>query len=847
MKRFPGSWARVCGLLRGIALAILATGFESAHAQMPAEWSNQYAELESSLNNRNHFQQVAATTYRREALILAEDRDPADVVLRRTTALLEILRRLPSTDQLESLARELGQLQERNRLIDPADREARRALFADACRVRRLIAFSNPLLNFSEILFIKRHRALYDHMCDQYYGMAAAPGGGLYVLSDAFGPDPQVRDVLENSVVAAPGRLAGQALRGGPLGPATVSFDGMGNRQGTEGQGGTFLSPDLAYDGRTILFAYVENTGDMRHRHHVDPRQGHWAEGRCYHVFSVNVDGSELRQLTDGTWNDFDPCWLPNGRIAFISERRGGYLRCGRVCPTYTLFDMAADGGDINCLSFHETNEWHPSVSNEGLLLWTRWDYIDRHGCAAHMPWVTTLDGRDPRAVHGNFSTRAARPDMEVDCRAIPDSSRLVATAAPHHGQAYGSLVIIDPNQLDDDAMSPVRRITPEAGFPETQGGGQVYGTPWPLSEDFYLCVYDAGMQPGAGQQGGPLLRGNYGIYLVDAWGNRELIYRDPDISCLSPMPLRPRPMPRVAPELATRGPGTNPATRAEETAAAVSPSGTVSVVNVYEALKPWPAGTKITALRVLQVFPMSVPSGAPPHETGVRVTTAGDSMVPVRHVLGTAPVEEDGSAFFSVPANKELFFQALNEQGLAVQSMRSATQVRQGERLVCAGCHVPRHRVSAPSQIVPLALRRAPSALSPDVDGSRPFSYPRLVQPVLDRHCVKCHADNPDKAPNLARDPIVRNWYASYDNLVHKFGFYDYRDPYRTTPGQFGALASRLYQLLQAGHYDVRLPAEDLHRLTLWLDCASMFYGVYEKDEGAAQLRGEVAYPTLE
>ena len=92
-----------------------------------------------------------------------------------------------------------------------------------------------------------------------------------------------------------------------------------------------------------------------------------------------------------------------------------------------------------------------------------------------------------------------------------------------------------------------------------------------------------------------------------------------------------------------------------------------------------------------------------------------------------------------------------------------------------------------------------------------------------------------------------MRNWYASYDSLVHKFGFYDYQDPYRTTPGQFGALASPLYQLLQAGHYDVQLPPEDLHRLTLWLDCTSMFYGVYEKDEGRAQLRGEVAYPTLE
>ena len=111
----------------------------------------------------------------------------------------------------------------------------------------------------------------------------------------------------------------------------------------------------------------------------------------------MNIDGSGLEQLTDGTWNDFDPCWLPNGRIAFVSERRGGYLRCGRVCPTYTLFDMGADGGNIRCLSYHETNEWHPSVTHDGRIIYTRWDYVDRHGCTAHMPWITTLDGRKSR------------------------------------------------------------------------------------------------------------------------------------------------------------------------------------------------------------------------------------------------------------------------------------------------------------------------------------------------------------------------------------------------------------------------------------------------------------------
>jgi hypothetical protein len=228
-------------------------------------------------------------------------------------------------------------------------------------------------------------------------------------------------------------------------------------------------------------------------------------------------------------------------------------------------------------------------------------------------------------------------------------------------------------------------------------------------------------------------------------------------------------------------------------------------------------------------------------------VASAGDSVVPVRHVLGTAPVEEDGSAYFRAPANKELFFQALDQDGLAVQSMRSATHLHEGEQLTCVGCHEPKSRVAESPGSVPLALRREPSRLKPGVDGSNPFSYPRLVQPVLDRHCVECHAEHADTAPNLGREPLVRNWYASYHSLVRQHGFHNYGDGYRTTPGRFGARASKLYALLEKGHYDVKLSDEELHRLTLWLDSTSMFYGVYEREGGQAQLRGEIARPTLE
>ncbi len=386
--------------------------------------------------------------------------------------------------------------------------------------------------------------------------------------------------------------------------------------------------------------------------------------------------------------------------------------------------------------------------------------------------------------------------------------------------------------------MGPVKRLTPEIDFPETQGGAQVYGTPWPLSEKYYLCVYDPTMRPGMGRQGGGHVRGDYGIYLMDAFGNRELIYRDPEIACQNPMPLRARTRPPVVPDGSIRVPEGQPA------------EATLALVNVYDTLHAWPEEMKIKSLRVYQILPMTVPSGAPPHETSLREPTAGDSVVLTRYVLGTVPVAEDGSAHFTVPARRELFFQALDENGLAVQSMRSATYLQPGERLVCQGCHEPRHESPPSPQETPIAMRREPSQLVPDVDGTNPFSYPRLVQPVLDKHCVACHADNPKTSPRLDREVVVKGrqkWYASYHSLIRDYAFWSYGDRHRTIPGKFGARASKLYKILQDGHYDVKLSEEEMHRVTVWLDSCSVFYGVYEEQGGIAQLEGKVVYPTLE
>ena len=772
------------------------------NTNLEIERKSQFEDLGEQVKSpRAWFDKVAGQAFRAEALLLKDDKGPADVVLRRTEALLADLSGAIEAYEHEKFA---SQLREIRKAIEQAGAQADAPpvtkLFADLCRLRRRIAFANPLLDFDKILFMKGHLAKVDHSCAQYFGHYAKPGGGVYVLSKPFGDNPRLTDLLGSAAVTR-GRL-----KGGPL------------------QGGSFRSLSLSYDASTVFFAYAQ----------CDESKPKWSNERSWHVFKALADGTGLEQLTDGTWNDFDPCLLPNGRLAFISERRGGFGRChNEPQPTYTLFSMRQDGNDIVPLSYHETNEWNPSVNHDGMIVYTRWDYVDRGDCIAHHPWITFPDGRDPRPIQGNYPiARNARPDTEMHVRAIPGSNKYVSTASGHHRQNYGSLVIIDPSVEDDGAMSAVRRLTPEIPFPEVEGDGYVYGTAWPLSEKYYLCVYS----PGG--------RDKLGIYLLDAFGNKELLYRDPEINCIHPIPLRPQIKPPVIPHMTAVG---NPdATSTSAGAGADAPTtGMVACMDVYAGLKPWPKGTRIKALRVVQVFPKTTPLGnSPPIGVADEALTRGS--------LGTAPVESDGSAYFAVPAGKTIYFQALDEEGFAVQSMMSATYVHPGETLGCQGCHEPRHAAPATPSKTPLAFRRPPSALRPDVEESYPVSFPRLVQPVLDKYCVRCHQENAQKkAPVLTAERSDRRneWSKSFMSLVpYAYGESGKpvdRQPVRTTPGEFGARASKLYQLLKKGHYDLKMPPADMRRIVIWLDLNSNYYGDYKHT--AEQARGEQVMPELE
>ena len=263
-----------------------------------AELLGEYNWILEELTNRQKYDAIAAQIYDPQAGILPEDETPNDVIFRRTTAALK---------RLETLAPQAAApFSAPLKALDPASvqfstRKERLEHFEKVAHLRRQILFSDPDLNFDKILFVKKHRATFNHLCDQYYGINLVPGGGIFLLENAFKTDvqPTVKNVLENSVVES-GRLSGSKLTTGAF--ATLALD---------------------YDAQKIAFAYVEAEGNRAHKYHYDLSNGHWERGRCLHIFTANADGSDLRQITDGTWNDFYPCFLPNGCEAARAEGQG--------------------------------------------------------------------------------------------------------------------------------------------------------------------------------------------------------------------------------------------------------------------------------------------------------------------------------------------------------------------------------------------------------------------------------------------------------------------------------------------------------------------------------------------
>ena len=691
---------------------------------------------------------------------------------------------------LRQAAEQLRQPQE---LSEPVRRE----LYLQVRQAVRQMSLANPLLDFDDLLLVKRHPSSYPHMSDQYYGWWSRPGGGLYILENFKTEQAKLRCLTAQ------------------LPPGNV------------------LRPDLSYDAKRILFAHAKFYPGLRdEKNKLD--KANTPEDAFYHLYEMNVDGSGLRRLTHGKYDDFDGRYLPGGEIVFLSTRRGQHIQCGKISgmasidgalpdsyvrcgggperpvAVYTLHRMDAQGGNLRQISAFEEFEWTPSVHHDGRLLYARWDYVDRDGQPYMGLWSTLPDGTNMRAVFGNYDQK---PLAMFEPRSIPGSQKIIFTASAHHAATGGSLVLLDPAK-GDSGDEPLTRLTPEVPFPEIEGWvDNFFANPYPLSEDHYLVAWSN--QP-LSQMAGSFT--GFGVYLFDAFGNLNLIHRDPDISTMYPMPVKPRRRPVEVTSLPDwDGPQT----------------ARMLLVDVYRGLETIPRGT-IEHLRLVGIPVKTHPTM---HNPPMGLTHDD----PGKFVMGTVPVEEDGSAYFHVPSGVNFFIQALDGQGKAVQTMRSVTYVQPGQTYTCVGCH--ESRSTTPPSTFPTAAAREPSKISPGPEGSWPFDYQQLVQPVLQKHCVACHQPGGEDADfDLTAEK-------SYEALTD-YGQPSLRDHIvtrfrqgRSAPGGCAAASSALLKLIEQGHYDVQLDPNDRDRLITWMDTYAQRLGSFSKEQEGQllQLREEM------
>jgi MYXO-CTERM domain-containing protein len=663
-------------------------------------------------------------------------------------------------------------------------------------------------LPFSDLIFIERGIVGADggfptggEIIDQYFGQYGLVGGGLFLLKDFQGAKQKV-DIVAGLKVPEGKTNAGQTL-----------------------SSGTFLSPDLSFDGKTLVFAWSSGGNEK------------WTAKNRFHLFKVDLDGKNLVQLTDGNFDDFHPAWMPNGRIIFVSTRRGGFATDqGHTTPSYTLHSMNSDGTDIIRLSHHVFNEFHPSIANDGRIVYTRYDHIDRDNLAAHHIWWCNPDGSNPLSYGGNYALPldtmgtgpwidgrkdGKRPMAELYPRSIPGSAtKYVAVAGPHHGEAYGTLIIRDLYKVDDNKMGQVTKLTPEVGFPDTADKGTLtYGPAWPLSETLFLTSYDNS------------------LVLLDTSvtpAKRTEYYRTSKgtLRPIYPIPAAPRTAPPKVMDYTVQGERWTPST----------PPATIVVDDVTntDAHGKLPTGVKIKSMRIVQVLPKTTTTGNDPR--------LGYSSYNIAKVsLGTVPVEDDGSVFFEAPIGREILFQLLDEKGMAVQTMRSGTYVHPGENMTCNGCHEEKFSCCVPGG-TPLAAKRAASKMEPELGRVEPINFARHVAPVLTK-CASCHVGKPAAPTLMTKYGDVMDyafWFSGGTNgntePVHGGS--------RSKPGMIGARGSRMGKaLLNDTHQQAQAAGKyndnDVRTLTQWLDLGSDELGSW--DDPATQRLGKLVWPSLD
>ena len=785
---------------------------------------------------------------------------------------------LKRADQLASYAQSCAGDQRRQRVVAaletlkkvhgrsagekrPADLAGHRKWWMEVRRAARDVVLAGPDMDFKEVVFFKAHvRTEGNHpdcLVQNHDRPKERPPGGDVFVQAGMGPADPVRPLI-----------AGQ------LGPGHVQ------------------DMDLWWDADRLVFAYVRQphwgnlqsswgsvpwrrpSGAVVFDHVVGFQDGvFWENGsEPTHLYEINLDGAGLRQLTDDRlYCDREPAYLPNGDVVFSSDRGCGASQCGAAPLAYSdfglpnLFRVSADGKSIERLTYNKDVDRYPHCLSNGLIGYMRWDYQERFWQWPHALWTIRPDGT---MNDGLFKVHFNDPQTVREPRSIPGGQKLVVLACGHHSPPEGAVAVVDPTLGVNNPLG-LRYVTPsvsplEGGLGSSptvaEGGvpdrGGFYRTPWPLSANGFLVSY-------AYHHAGNT---NYAAYYIDVWGNKELIHRDPVMDVLCPMPVRKRPRPTMPPS--HLDPESNYATcyldDVNRDMPGVEP-GTVRYLRISEKLQ-WFFGKN--------------------DNTGPIRWTPGTqhsrnfgywSWSPTR-VIGTVPVEKDGSAYFKVPAGLAVYFQALDENLMEIRRMRSHVEFKPGEFRGCVGCHETKQYVPrADSRGARLAFGREPSLPKPPPWGDVAIvDYEKLVQPIFDGHCVGCHdAKDPNTDLDLtdARDPYgfvqsyrslfgiekdvptplgegFREAYAEIPDLEKDEGaLYEkvkkciyspggllclsnhMSGPEVTQPKQFGSHRSRLVLTLlndEVHRKDVSLSRDEWETLVTWVDANAPYHSTY-------------------
>ena len=616
-------------------------------------------------------------------------------------------------------------------------------------------ALKGGKLGFGEMLVIQRHvlnpTHVYTYHCEGFRG-----GGGLFVYDLAGGTMRKLVDSPE----------------------------------------GQIIDYDLSHDGKTVLFSWRKTGRDM------------------HQMYTIPLTGGKPKQLTDGPHYNYNGCWLPDGDIAFLSTRKSQFAYCW-TSPVGIIHRMKPDGSAVRRISGNYLNDFTPSVTNDGRLIYGRWEYVDRPAIPIQSLWTLNPDGTGLSVFYGN---RVLSPATFIEPRAIPGSTAILCTMTAHNGPCRGAIGILDPIH-GNNAQASIRNLTPEVniGRVDRGSGNSVrgpYESPYPLDGELFLC-----------SRAGTIL-------LRDYDGTKQVTVLPPrgGIGFYFPQPVRPRSRPPVRPSsLPAKAP----------------PWATMYLRNVYNGLEPHVRPGEIKQIAVVQEIEKSGFAHVNQRAFGFQfpVVSCGATYAP-KKLWGYAKVSPDGSAAFRVPAGVPIYFMALDAEGRALQRMRSFTHLMAGEVQGCVGCHEPRTQ-NARGTSRPTAFRGAVQALEPPEWGAVGFSYAHVVQPVLDKHCVRCHdADKPPKGLELSGDR-TDFFNVSYEHLARQGSpgqnpYTKWIPSYNGTeasilliaPKYWGSPASKLAEVVRSGHPDkdgksrVTVPPAGQRRIFAWIDLNVPYYG---------------------